>query len=201
MSQPVYRKLPGAGGRDTGILTLGAHKCRLWLGEDHLLQADSVMGYREIYKRFYLKDIKAITVCKTDRRSKTNILLVVLCILLALGMAIDEIVVRVFFGVLLAFPLTGLIVNVAKGPTCKARLLTAANNWELPSLKRVRTALRTIEILTPVIRSAQADLGTSVSAEPRASSESITEIQPDAPERTEPSLPPSLTNPGETPGE
>ena len=63
MSEPPfkYRRLPGRGRRKQGLVFLAAAHSSLWLGPDHLLSVDRIWMNEE-YKRFYFRDVQAITV-------------------------------------------------------------------------------------------------------------------------------------------
>src|SRR6185503_15449364 len=56
-AEKIYRRLPGRG------MAVLQH-ARVYQGPDHLLQVVST-GYSEIYKRFYFRDIQAISIHKT----------------------------------------------------------------------------------------------------------------------------------------
>jgi hypothetical protein len=53
-----YRRLAGR-------RNLGWTRNTLWIGPDHLLKI-TVRSYEEQYKRFYFKDIQALSVLRTD---------------------------------------------------------------------------------------------------------------------------------------
>src|SRR5437660_10422801 len=57
-SAKLYRRLPGRG-------LVAAQRVQLYQGADHLLQVAST-GYSESYRRFYFRDIQAITIQKTQ---------------------------------------------------------------------------------------------------------------------------------------
>ena len=79
MSQPGnYRKLPGRGNRrDGGFIGGTFRQSRLWLGQDHLLSVDSTLSSQDL-KRFYFRDIQAITVRRTHTGRTWNIVNAVL---------------------------------------------------------------------------------------------------------------------------
>ena len=72
-----YQRLPGGGMARKGSSFIAATRttCRLWLGDDHLLQVESMGGYSETYKRFYFRDIQAIIVQRTRTWVVWNIVL------------------------------------------------------------------------------------------------------------------------------
>lgn len=134
MDKIRYKKLPGRS------RILGS--ARLWLGPDHILSQKS-SSFNENYKRFYFSDIQAISVSKTNRGKIINI------ILLSLTALIGIFYVDQHFGT----PLIGLVflvsafINTIMGPTSKGYLITAVTREELPSLNRMRNALKVINTL------------------------------------------------------
>jgi hypothetical protein len=65
-SPPVYKRLPGNGANFLERITL-------YLATDHLLYVSST-GFSESYRRFYFRDIHAITVRKTAVGAFVNVL-------------------------------------------------------------------------------------------------------------------------------
>lgn len=61
----------------------------------------------------------------------------------------------VFFLISAATALVVLAVNWALGPTCCCRLQTAASLTELPSLRRLKNALKALDTITPLIEQSQ----------------------------------------------
>jgi hypothetical protein len=127
---------------------------RLYLGPDHLLLVTS-SGYSESYRRFYLRDIQAITVRKTVRGQVWNSILAFLT-LLAVIIAFQLSGAAMFIwsgiaGILLAL----LAVNFGRGPTCLCQIRTAVQIRPLPPLNRLRRARRVIAQLRPLIVAAQ----------------------------------------------
>src|SRR5947208_5263032 len=70
MAEKEYKRLTRARVRSS-FAVISAARSSLWLGADHLLCVDST-GYTETYKRFYFRDIQAITICRTARRKVWN---------------------------------------------------------------------------------------------------------------------------------
>lgn len=160
MSQPKeYRKLPGRGNRREGTFIAGAvRQSRLWLGRDHLLLVDSTLNAQDL-KRFYFRDIQAITVRKTHKGRTTNLVLTGLIAMFCLWAVL--ITDDVGQGVLLFIAaLFGgfLIANSIFGPTCECHLQTAVQREQLPSLGRLRTARKVLGLLRPHIEQAQGNL-------------------------------------------
>jgi len=154
----AYRRLPGRAKRHFGMFT--RERCYLWLTSDHLLNLRT-RGYTESYKRFYLKDIQALVVCKTDAGRIASIVLAVLTGVFGLLSALAMIAWGSWGA--LAFILPGLLaallaLNALLGPTCVTRLHTDVQVERLASLGRLRTAMRTVALLKPLIESAQGRL-------------------------------------------
>ena len=136
----------------------------LWLGKDHLLSIDSTY-FAEEYKRFYFRDIQAITIRTTRRRAILNLVLLFL-LLLWLGTLVYAFTVGpaqagpVVALLPMSFLIIGLalVVNNVLGPTCAVYLRTAVQVEELPSLNRVRRAHQAMTLLRPLIVAAQGEL-------------------------------------------
>lgn len=151
-SASPYRRLPGQRRNFNGFCT------RLWLGADHLLSVHN-RHYSEDYKRFYYRDIQAITVRPTARRTWWNILWVSLlsgCAVLA--WTTQEHVPQIVWGSLAAVWLLCLLYNSLAGPTCVSYLQTAVQSVPLPSLHRRHLFRKAFVLLQPLILQAQADL-------------------------------------------
>ena len=124
-------------------------------------------GYLEQYKRFYFRDIQAVSIRKTKRQqilSWSLIAALPLCgMVLVLGIrsfwsspfVLTDVWGFLAFGTPFAFVLALLILNSIRGPACVCHLHTAVQVEELPSLNRVRRAQRMLERLRPLIESAQ----------------------------------------------
>jgi len=148
-----YRRLPG---KKRGF---GSWRT-LWMGDDHLLAVNS-NGYAEEYTRYYYKDIKAVIVRRTSARGVWNGVLAA-----ALGVSILPLFAFVVYGtyppgtlasVCFTAPLllTLLLVNTLRGPCCRCHILMPLGASELPTLRRVRTARRILELLRPQITERQ----------------------------------------------
>jgi hypothetical protein len=158
MPDNKYQRLTYSRGR--GVFAVAVQsRVSLWLGEDHLLCADS-NGYSETYKRFYFRDIQAITIRQSTRRNVWNAILVLPVATCLLGLIVSllpghdtaAIVVWSIFGTLFVAP---FVINNVRGPTCTCQLRTAVQIEELPSLCRVRKARRVIEQIRPLVAAAQ----------------------------------------------
>lgn len=152
-----YKKLPGRGPRYEGSRWIAAFRksCRLWLAADHILLVLS-SRFNEEFKRFYFRDIQAITIRKTN--SARN-LTIVLAILAAIPGAFaifvrDPVGLGFLLGLFISLGVLA-VINAARGPSCHAEIKTAVQTEELSSLKRLRTARKALAILRPIIEEAQ----------------------------------------------
>ena len=175
----IYRRLPGRGGQLVFNVIL-------YQGPDHLLQVLST-GFNETYKRFYYRDIQAITLRKTHLGKVWNGVWGVLAALLALAAYFAGGAAAVVFGILAGVFLVLLGINLVFGPTVTSHLRTAVQVEKLPSLGRLRSARSTLRILNPLIASAQGRFPAEVVKDESAAGPSA------------PSPPPAPTPPG--PGE
>lgn len=162
MARPAnpYSKLPGRGMRRV-FFAIGATRCRLWLGPDHLLSVDSTTASEE-YHRFYFRDIEAFTIRRTPGRQVWNWVMGVLLFLTAgpfylgwrssgeAGLVVTAMVFAGFWAVM-------ILVNSLRGSTCRTHIRTAAQNEELPSLGRVPTARKVLARLQPLIVASQGE--------------------------------------------
>jgi hypothetical protein len=146
----IYRKFRGTGG---GLFEYTS----LYVAPDHLLQVIST-GYSETYRRFYFRDIRAITVRKSAAGKITNGILGGLTLLFLIiglqaggGALIGWSVPGAFFSLLLA-------INFLRGPTCVCQIQTAVQTRKLGSLKRLRRARKFLDQLRPQIEAAQGAL-------------------------------------------
>lgn len=133
----------------------------LWLGDDHLLSVEST-GYSEEYKRYYLKDIQAIT----SRRSAGGKVLngifgtmVAISLLAGIGGYENGLTpVSVFAGIFGGFFLLLLLWNLFRGPTCRCHIRTPVGIDELPALDRVRSVKKALERVRPLIGQLQGEV-------------------------------------------
>jgi hypothetical protein len=162
MDEQKYQRLARARANSNFAVAFTS-RASLWLGEDHLLCVES-NGYTETYKRFYFRDIQAITLRQTKRRLIWNwilSLLIVICLanctlnsLLTLQLDVRT---MVFFSiaVLIGIPLLG---NNLLGRTCACQLRTAVQIEDLPALCRVRQTRKILEKIQPLITAAQGSI-------------------------------------------
>lgn len=162
MATPAYQRLTRVRNRAFFSFATRA-RTSLWLGTDHLLCVDST-GFTENYKRFYFRDIQAITVQATQRRSVWNWilgLLTALCLVLGdLGSLFrGEPTPQVYvFGILFFVFVIPLVLNNIFGQTCICNLQTAVQTEELASLSRIRKTRKVLERIRPLIATAQGTL-------------------------------------------
>jgi len=125
------------------------------LAKDYLLCIDND-HFSENYRRFYYKDIQAVTIRKTYRWEIWNIVWGALA-LLTVGAAYTLRDSLFFWFMEGAFCLS-LVINLLRGPSCVSHLYTSVHTEEMPSLGRLRNALKARERLIPLIQRAQGDL-------------------------------------------
>jgi hypothetical protein len=133
----------------------------LWLGDDHLLQVESAF-YTESYKRFFFRDIQAITIRKTDARKIWNWILgafLLVSALLILMLPHDADVAKIVLGcIVLTILGIPLLLNNLFGPTCACQIRTAVQTENLPSLRRVRQTRKVLDKVRPLIVSVQGEV-------------------------------------------
>ncbi len=148
-----YSKL--APPRQRGTL---ATRVGLWLGPDHLLCVETE-GYAESYKRFYFRDIQAITLRRTSRMLVLGLFTGGCTSFFAiLTVGVGDETAKWIFGVLTVLFAIPFIANFIYGPTCRCELRTAVQTEDLPSLSRIRRAQKVIARLQPLIAEAQGQL-------------------------------------------
>jgi hypothetical protein len=148
----TYRRLPGRG-------TTLTHYVRLFEGRDHLLQVSST-GYSELYKRFYFRDIQAITIRKSHGGIVWTVFWIVLTLVFLLpGFDLSGPGAVVMWSIAAVF-LACLMVHLILGPTCVCHVRTAVQIERLPTLRRVRAARKTINRIKPLIAEVQGPFST-----------------------------------------
>ena len=154
------RKLPGVSSNLRGRYGVRA---KLWLDDTQLVQ-ESVKSYTQEIHRFALADIQAIQFRRTPRGLIYNAVLAVPCVVLLIALAAtwnDRTTAfgdRVAFGSTAAFFAVFLLVNLLRGPTCRATLTTALGSQPLPSLSRVRAAQRALALIAGNVAAVQGAL-------------------------------------------
>jgi len=153
-----YRRLPGRAKEHFALLK--NERCSLWLGSDHLLHIRK-QYYREANKRFYFKDIQALSLCRTSSGRTINFVLggcLAAFILVVIAGGYYGWATGGILGFVPGVLFWGLLLNIAFGPTCACHIHTAVQTERLPSLGRLRTAQKTIAMLKPFIEAAQGRL-------------------------------------------
>lgn len=165
-----YRRLPGRARKRFGVFT--RQRQELWLASDHLLLVEH-NGFTERYKRFYLRDIRLLVMCRTPAGRIMNgvlALLLTLCILYFLGLPPDFVgnpEWTILAGILGAVAVASIVVlplNIIFGPTCACQIHTAVHAERLYALGRVRTAGRVISLLRERIEAVQGRFVSSAEA-------------------------------------
>jgi len=156
MAEKEYRKLPGRGMKRRAFLDIVRARAKVWMGKDHLLYQLST-GYTEDYRRFYYKDIQAVTIRKTKRFLIWSLILPLLAFICA-NSGYDDGPFRYAYWIAAAVFFLLFLIHVSLGPTCICRLHTHVSMEEIYSWRRVRTARKAIAIITPLI---EANQGTS----------------------------------------
>lgn len=147
-----YTRLPG---RSMGL----ASRTSLWLGPDHLLLVFETMT-GEVYRRFFLRDIQAVTIRETRRQARWNLALVFLALLnllplLALASASPSARANAWWAAGSALWGVLALLNTLRGPTCETRIRTAVQDDVVAPLGRRRNARRVMAELRPRILAAQ----------------------------------------------
>ena len=151
MAHKDYQRIGGRGTRRRQFFTRNT----LWLGADHLLQVEHT-GYTEEYKRFYFRDIQAITVQKDNRFLYWSVALGgLLAGCIALVISVDDEAGKYFSGSFGALFFLLLLVNLFKGPSCYARIKTAVQEEEVPAFRRVWKTQKELVKVRELIASAQ----------------------------------------------
>ena len=141
----TYRRLPGA---RRGLL----RKATLWLAYDHILAVDS-RRFTEQYKRYYFKDIQAIQLTEMGTAGRAIELVLVIVVLLVAFIAwrLQSVRTAMAAGVLLL----GYLSEKSHGTRCSCHLITAVSQDRLPSLTRMRTSLKALRVIQPLVEQAQ----------------------------------------------
>lgn len=157
MAEREYIKLTPLRQR-RGFAVVSSSRSNLWLGKDHVLCVETE-GYTESYKRFYFRDIQAITLRKTVRMWILAIVTGLFTGLFSIvALAVPAIEARWVFGILAVICAIPFLLNFLYGPTCACRLRTAVQTEDMPSMGRVRRARKIIARLRPLIAEAQGQL-------------------------------------------
>jgi hypothetical protein len=142
-----YKRLPGRH-------WMGLYASSLWLGSDHILAAYGKF-FSEEYKRFYFRDIQRITVRRTNSGMIWNGIWGGLAFISAQFLWAGWLPIPAIFS---GFFLLCLLLNWLHGPNCWCHIQTAVQTEKLPTLHHWRTALRTLNIIRPLIEQVQGPL-------------------------------------------
>jgi hypothetical protein len=164
-----YKRLPG---KKKNFLV---GKSTLWLAADHVLHIYARFGFED-YKRFYFADIQAITVQKTLGGWVLNLVFGILGAFFGISLLWADGLAKIFPGIMTVALFLGLILNWLRGPTCKTTLQTAVQTEALPSLHRLRTALKVMDRLKALIHRVQGPLNEAVYGRQPASSRKTTPV-------------------------
>ncbi|HWN96814.1 MAG TPA: hypothetical protein VNT99_17430 [Methylomirabilota bacterium] len=149
MSNPSYQKLPGRGLAWSG-------PSRVWLGEDHVLLV-LTRGYLEVYRRFFLNDIQALIVLRTQTGKIWNgVCAFFSALFLWPALALGETGTIITLSLAAPF-LATLLINVLRGPTCAFYIRTAVQTERVPAVSRVRAAEKFIARVEPLVKAAQGE--------------------------------------------
>lgn len=152
-----YIKLPGRGFKRGSIISAVGIRARLWRGKDHILSVLN-FGYFEEYRRFYYKDIQAFTIRKTARGAIWNLVFIFIAFFIATIALFSHPEISSFILAFSSLFILCLIINIFRGKTCITTVHTAVGHEELPSLGRLRKAVKVISLLEPFIEEAQGKL-------------------------------------------
>ena len=157
MAQREYIKLTPPR-RTAGFSVVSVTRSNLWLGSDHLLCVETE-GFSENYRRFYFRDIQAITLRQTQRALVIALVTgVVTALFAALAIYFNDVNGKWVLGILATLCGIPFLLNLVYGPTCACQLRTAVQTEDVPSLGRVRRARRVLNRLRPLIVEAQGQL-------------------------------------------
>ena len=152
-------------GKLTGKRRVFFNSSQLWIAHDHLLMSVS-SGFGEEYRRYMFNDIQAIVVTELESRMAQQAVMGILSLAaFVLAVVIPQ---SVWAKVLWAIPASGLvtavIVDIARGRSCRCVLQTAVSEHVLEPVTRMRTANAVLATLNPVIQSTQGQLNQISSA-------------------------------------
>lgn len=167
----AFRKISRA-----GSLTGGT---KWYLSDDCLLAAKRVM-YAVEYRRFYLRDLESVVVWRSHLWLWRLITPAV--VFAALGVPLwlwaNSIAGEIFTGIALAW----VVMELALGPTARARIRTTGASVDLPLVKRTRRAEKVLAKIDEAVRVARGAIEqpAAVATVPSAT-ESNLQTRPEAP--------------------
>src|SRR3954469_18983648 len=126
---------------------LASSAMSLWQGADHLLQIERD-HYAESYRRFYFADIEIFTIRLDNRRRNIAIVFgIVVAAMVFLAVVLNTGGASIFFLCCAGFFMIPFIYNLVRGPTCIVHVTTAVQREELQSVRRVKQALRLMQVI------------------------------------------------------
>jgi hypothetical protein len=195
MADPAYQRLTRERiPRQFAVAT--ASRISLWLGSDHLMLVER-SGFTETCKRFYFRDIQAITVRETSRRTVWNAVLTAPLAICLLGFIISasapaNTAAMITWSVIAVVCLLPFVINNLRGTTCACQLRTAVQTEDLTSLCRLSQTRRVLDRLRPLIVAAQGQL-TPDEVAARMQESVLAADAARNPEPRSPSLPPVIS--------
>jgi hypothetical protein len=146
-----YTKISGGGFL---LSLLPGLRTKLYLGPDHLLLIEQFI-LTERYKRFYFRDIQAITATKSARWIVFGLIWGFLVLLSALFFIVHALLALTFGTLFTALFGFAFIHNIVSGPTCIVRLQTAVQTHRFAPLERTRDFRKGMQTIVPLIQNAQ----------------------------------------------
>jgi hypothetical protein len=144
--------------RTPGLAVITVTRSNLWLGSDHLLCVETE-GFSESYRRFYFRDIQAITLRRTKRALVLGLVTGITAAMFALlAIFVDDIAGKVVLTIIASLFGLPFLLNLIYGPTCECQLRTAVQTEKVPSMGRVRRARKVLNRIRPLIAQAQGQL-------------------------------------------
>ncbi|MCE5326816.1 MAG: hypothetical protein LLG01_10395 [Planctomycetaceae bacterium] len=129
-------------------------RSRLLRGSDHLLSVTCpwYWPFVENYRRFFFRDIRAVTVHQTSTGTRCSVVFAILALaLLPWPFVADDRWARLILVVPPALFMLALAFNIAAGPTCCCTIHTAVQFWQVGALTRVRQARKFLRAMGPLI--------------------------------------------------
>lgn len=151
VAPPRYRRLA----RRSALV--GITRDSLWLGPDHLLLVNA-QTFVETYRRFYFRDIRSIVVERTRNWHAISAAAGILVLFLAVLAVLLGEPAPIIMGILAGVVVLGLLLHLAKGPSCRCRIETVAGASRLKAVSRLRRARRILRRIAGPIAAAQPPL-------------------------------------------
>jgi hypothetical protein len=160
----AYTKISGGGWL---MSVLPGLRTKLYEGPDHLLLVEQLVLI-ERYKRFYFREIQAITQADSARWIVLSGLWGILALFSGSFLLLHQPVATTLGMIFVAIFGFALIHEVVRGPTCIVRLQTPIQSHRIAPLERVRKFRKAMERIEALIQSAQADDPRRVSDGPKS---------------------------------